>query len=61
MIHATGYRALHKGINPGHVMLWVDFDLTEFFGGGQAMPSSPQTREFSCDNLQVQEKFLNEL
>ena len=34
MIRAAGYRSLHKRINSDHVMLWADFDLDEFFGGG---------------------------
>ena len=42
-------------------MLWVDFDLKEFFGGSQARPSSPHARELSFDNLQVRESFLTNL
>ena len=61
MIRAAGYRSLRDGINSDHVMFWADFDLDEFFGGGQGRPSSPQAREFSFDNLQVREKFLTEL
>ena len=61
MVRAVGYRSLHDGINSDHVMLWADFNLDEFFHGGQAWPSSPQYREFSFDNLQVWEKFLTEL
>ena len=61
MIRAVGYRFLHEGINSDHVMLWADFDLIKFFGGGKDHPSSPQARGFSFDTLQVQDKFLTKL
>ena len=61
IIRAAGYRAFHEGINSDHVMFWADFDLNEFFSGGQAVPSSPQAQEFSFDRLKVREQFLNDL
>ena len=51
MAQGAGYCALHKGVNSDHIMLWVDFDFKEFFGGSQARPSSTQAHKFSYDNL----------
>ena len=39
---------------------WADFDFKRFFGGLGPKHVPPQQREFSVNNIEIREKFLNE-
>ena len=60
-IREAGVCAAHEGLASDHVMLWIDFDMTSFFGSGAPKHMPPQAREFNCSNTRMRDTFLKEL
>jgi exonuclease III len=60
-ITRSGYLALHDAIISDHIMLWIDFDSTRYFGGPPPTRIIPPAREFSYDNEKYKQAFLREL
>jgi len=60
-VQTAGFRALHEGIISDHIILWADINLDRFFGGKGPRITPPQFREFSIDNIEIRDKFLQEL